>query len=483
MMKKILTYLLALLAVVLMGIITVMLLPNMFRNISFFNLQPFGRPQSGEYRCVKTVKLGDVTPVTFAKMGCPSGYIETSPSGKFNLVGTESGKILLLKDNGEILWEKDSSIDKISFMHFMDDDNILLGIEGPGCNIRCVRFQDGSVVWDTKLNEGLNTEMENRIYPWIQYISQDQQGNIYAIAQSYSFNSLHNREYDSVLYKLDPKGVICSRFPRTGTLDSCATSVKHIPGKQRVLFTSVNYYLRANNRYDKNLYCLDDGLQTELWSVSVPTIKPFRTAVIRSTPISEDGEGICFLSDGRYFAIRYDTGETEWQKRFMRAETVMGVPLNSTVVNTFYRSGKFYAVTSGSHNTKDSKLAVTVDVPAANSIFVFDRNGRVLRHIRADGLIGGRKSNLWKNSKGIALIPVGNNTTNRKRDMFGIKIIDLNAEEDITEARQLIHTEGICLSVTADELLEHIIVLTAPYKDDDGNIYGNYELRIYKKSN
>ena len=67
--------------------------------------------------------------------------------------------------------------------------------------------------------------------------------------------------------------------------------------------------------------------------------------------------------------------------------------------------------------------------------------------------------------------------------MFGIKIIDLNAEEDITEARQLIHTEGICLSVTADELLEHIIVLTAPYKDDDGNIYGNYELRIYKKSN
>lgn len=459
-----------------MLLLTVKLFPQVGDVIFAKNHESTGIIAAQNYKIIKEIKLGAVKPMLSKQMGSTGGIIKISPTKKHFAVGTDSGKIIVLKNDGEFLWEIGSETDKISDICFDRDDRYLIvGEESPRLAVRCFDLSNGKEIWHQEFGTELGYDLKNKIYPSINSIITDCNNDIYVVAQNYSFTPAKTREYISKIYKLKINGKVIASYPEKDMIDANVLSISVTNDGKKVFFPAANYYQRDNLHFDQNLYCINDELSEILWTMKFNAVAPNRVSAIRRAPDIDNDMMALIISDGRCLAYDFD-GNEKWQQQVSVPQKVFGIYLSPSGVNCMINNGHVFFVTSNTTNRINSQVPISIEHPSSNSVFIFDSFGKFLRKIPFDGMIGGRTGQIEFDGDNL-VVAIGANTVTGNRENHGVYVVNYRTGDLIEN----IKTEGPCISAAMDNGLKHIALIEAPLKDDQGIIHGEYCLYVLEK--
>ncbi|MBP2657202.1 MAG: bamB 3 [Firmicutes bacterium] len=429
----------------------------------------------GKYHKVGEISLGEAPAYDMKQMGPPYGKVIFSPDGQYLATGTEKGEVFLFSSQGKLLWSKRIGLGKISALSFTNDGhNLLIGETSPCGALSSVDAKTGQERWHVDSINELGSDIQQKIYPGIVFITADKIGNLYAVAQRYKLNTIGNREYMSRIYKINAQDGAVTQFPAEGNIDAWVGGVSVDDQGSRVLFGAANFYPLEHITYGDHFYCLDGSLQRVLWSEKLQTIEPFQVVTVRNSPcISGDGSVLAALaSDGRSYLYTAD-GAGLWERIISKPQKIAGIYLNPAGIYAQIVGERVLFSTSNTYNRANWKLPAPVDHPSSNSLFMFDLSGSLVRHYNAGGMIG----NIAVSDQHIAL-SVGSNVRTGNINVHGIALL---AMQDGVLVDRMSMT-GPCISVDISQDGKYVAGVETPVKVDSGEILGGYRLHIWQKN-
>lgn len=431
------------------------------------------RTQTGALREVASISLGKVEVYNYQRMGFTRGFLQFSPDGQYLAVGTENGEVLMLGINGQVLWQKQLGLGKLTALQFTADSQaVLIGESSPDGLLVCLDRSDGRELWRYSSAGELGVDIKNKTFPGIVAIRTDDAGRIYAVGQRYIRYPDGRYDYRGRLYKFDPSGERLGLFPDDHNLDAWVSWLSVDAKGEKLVFGTANWDMGGVSRYADSLYCVDGQLRGILWSKLLPPAPPFQNTTLRSGPeFSPDGQVVTgIFSDGRCFL--YDgQGRELWLRTLSSPQKIANVELNA--VGTYGQMAGEYAVfsVSNTYNRANWQLPTPVEHPSSNSVFVFDRQGQLASRYKLGGMIEEMAV-----QEQTLVLAVGRNVRTKNPAVHGLYVLSLPDAKLLDYAATSGPTVGA--AVSADGV--YAAGVEAPIQLDSGEVIGEYKLRLYR---
>ncbi len=430
--------------------------------------------QTGMYARVADVDLGKVEVYNYQRMGFTHGFMKFSPDNQYLAVGTENGDVLMLDMKGKVLWKKNMGLSKITALQFSNDSkHLLIGDTSPQGCLLCWNVADGAEVWRQSTATELGVDIKEKTYPGIGYITTDRNGYIYIVANRSIRHTDNSSEYRGRIYKLDQSGNVVGMFPNNHNIDAsvCWLSVDEIG--EKVVFGTSNWDITSIKEYVDSVYCLDGSLQTVLWSTLLEPIPPYRNTTMRASPdISANGKYIdSMVSDGRAF-LHDGEGKKLWEHSLSQPQKIGGVYINATGSYVQLIGDCVVVTTGNTYNRANWQLPTPVEHPSSNSVFTFDRNGKLIQKYKLGGMVEQLAVNENK-----AVLAVGRNVRTKDVKVHGLYVLSMPNGELIDN----VTTIGPCVGSAISPNGQYIAGVEAPLQLDDGQVIGEYKVLLLKQ--
>ncbi len=429
--------------------------------------------KTGVLREVAAITLGKVEVYNYQRMGFTRGFLQFSPDGQTLAVGTENGEILLLDMEGRVLWQKKLGLGKLTALQFTTDSQaLLIGESSPDGFLVCLDRKDGRELWRQSSVGELGVNIKDKTFPGIVAIRTDEAGRIYAVGQRYIRYPDGRYDYRGRIYKFDPSGQRLGMFPGDHNLDAWVSWISVDDKGEKLTFGTANWDMGGISRYTDSLYCIDGQLQGVLWSKLLSPVPPFQNTTLRSGPeISPDGRYVTgIFSDGRCFL--YDgQGQELWLRALSSPQKIANVELNA--VGTYGQMAGEYAVfsVSNTYNRANWQLPTPVEHPSSNSIFVFDRQGQFINRYKLGGMIEEMAT-----QEQTLVLAVGRNVRTKNPAVHGLYVLSLPDALLLDDAA----TAGPCVGAAVSRDGTYAAGVEAPIQLDNGEVIGEYKLRLYQ---
>ncbi|HEY3426133.1 MAG TPA: PQQ-binding-like beta-propeller repeat protein, partial [Negativicutes bacterium] len=288
--------------------------------------------QEGQrYQQRASISLGEVEVHNYQRMGFTRGQVRFSPDGSTLAVGTENGTILVLNNQGQIIWRREMGLGKITALEFSGDGKVIFvgetSVEG---NLYCLDASSGKERWRQSSAIDLGVDIKAKIYPGIVRIVSDANGCVYAVSQKYGKTSDGGNEYQGQIYSFASNGALRWRFPADGKLDAWVNWISVDQEGHSLVFGTANFDTDQTYDYSDNIYLLQGESGAKSWSTAIDPTPPYNRTVMRGSPnLSKDGQYLAAMaSDGRAFL--YDAkGQQLWQRVLSAPKKIGGVYLNA----------------------------------------------------------------------------------------------------------------------------------------------------------
>ena len=431
---------------------------------------------ASDKREVAQIPLGQVPAENYSKMGFTNVTISYINDGNHKwAVGTENGDVLLVNNNGKILWQKSTGIGKITAMQkSADTKSIYLAEQSPEGNVYSIDTQSGKINWKfSTAQNSLGSDPSSRSLPSVPLLRTDKDGNVFVVAYRMGRTEKTRRAYFSKLYALTSKGELIWQFPPQDTMDAWVNHAAVAPGKNgSVILATSTYELPPDARYPHTMYWLDKQTTEVQKVLDIPSAEKNRRTVVRSSPnISDDGKFTAFItSDGRVFYYTVD-GQKLWERVVSRETEIAGSTVGSIGRTAHLLKDKVLFTTINTFNRANWSLPSPVEHPSSNSVFIFDQKGNLLHKISLGGNI---EDNAFAGNLGA--FAVGRNIHTKNYSAHGLKIIDTDTGKIILD----FPTQGPCQAVAISDDGEYAAIAEVPAALENGTTIGNYTLHIIK---
>ncbi len=404
-------------------------------------------------------------------MGSTPGLVRMSPDGAKIVVGTESGEVLLMNLQGIRLWSRKIGLGKISALEFSrDSQQIYVGENSQQGAVTCLDAASGSERWRKASVDELGVDIRQKTFPGIMSISVDGVGNAYAVAlRSIRFPN-GKTEYFARIYRFDAQGTI-TLVPRDHNIDVWVSWCDVNEAGTALFFATSDYTPGPERRFQDNIYAYDARSGDFRWSAELVTVPPYDRTNMRFGPeISADGRYLGGVSaDGRAFFLD-EAGRLLWSRTLSAPQTIHGIYVNATGLHVRH-VGEYVAFSTGNtYNRSNWQLPTPVEHPQSNSIFLFDREGALVKRRKVGGMVeeiqvAGRR----------LVVAIGRNIRTKDAGIHGM--IAFSTPE--LEIDDFMPTEGPCVAVAANE--SHVVGMEAPLQMDNGEVAGAYRIHIWKR--
>lgn len=426
----------------------------------------------GRYEKTAEVPLGKVEVRGYQQMGSTPGVVRISPAGDRVLTGTETGEILFLDVTGKRLWRRQVGLGKISALEFSrDGSRIYVGENSQQGALSCLEAATGKEIWRKSSVDELGVDIRQKTFPGIMSMTTDAMDNVYAVALRSIRHSDGWTEYFSRIYRIDPSGRV-ELLPRDHNIDVWVSCVSVDESGSIAVFGTSDYAPGPTRRYQSNIYALDTATGRELWHQDLPTVPPYERTNMRFGPeISADGTAVAGIaSDGRAFFFRRE-GQWRWTRSLSHPQKIQNVYLNATGLHVRHL-GDYVAFTTGNtYNRANWQLPTPVEHPQSNSVFLFDREGVLVKRRK----MGGMLEQMAPTRQALA-VGIGRNIRTKDPGAHGLYLLSI-PELELTES---LPTDGPCVAIAASRDARILVAMEAPLQLDNGEVIGDYRLHIWQ---
>ena len=432
-------------------------------------LQQLG--QLGRYEKVAEIPLGKVEIRGFRQMGSTPGLVRLSPAGDRIVVGTETGEVMVFSIDGAQIWSRKIGMGKISALEYTPDgQRIVIGENSQQGAVFCVDANSGTERWRRNSVEELGVDIRQKTFPGIMSISLDEAGNAYAVAlRSIRFPN-GQTDYFARIYRFDAQGQV-ALFPRDHNLDVWVSWCDIDPTGNNLAFGTSDYTPGPYRKYKDNIYLFDTRTGEQRWSLHVATVEPYERTNMRFGPQwSTDGNYLSGVSaDGRAFFVD-SGGKLLWSRVLSAPQRIQGVFVNATGLHTQHIGPYAIFSTGNTYNRANWQLPTPVEHPQSNSVFLFDREGNLLKKRKLGGMIEEMKT------VGAELaVAVGRNIRTKDASIHGVALLSTPELELV----DWLPAAGPCVAVAASP--KHVVAMEAPLQLDSGEVVGAYRILVWKK--
>ena len=428
--------------------------------------------QLGRYEKVAEIPLGKVEIRGFRQMGSTPGQVRLSPSGDRIAVGTETGEVLVFTIDGAQLWSRKIGLGKISALEYTaDGQRILIGENSQQGAVFCLDANSGSEKWRRNSVEELGVDIRQKTFPGIMSISLDDAGNAYAVAlRSIRFPN-GQTDYFARIYRFDAQGQV-ELFPRDHNLDVWVSWCDIDPVGNNLVFSTSDYTPGPDRKYKDNIYLFDTRTGEQRWSLHVEPVEPYERTNMRFGPQwSTDGKYLSGVSaDGRAFYVD-SVGNFLWTRVLSAPQRIQGVFVNATGLHTQHIGPYAIFSTGNTYNRANWQLPTPVEHPQSNSVFLFDRQGTLLKRRKLGGMIEEMKT------VGSELaVAVGRNIRTKDAGIHGVALLSTPELELV----DWLPAAGPCVAVAASP--KYVVAMEAPLQLDSGEVVGSYRILVWRKT-
>jgi outer membrane protein assembly factor BamB len=424
------------------------------------------------------------------------GIVRFSPDGRFLALGSEKGYLRLFDvESGRMLWQTRIGEGRIVSMGFSPDGRRLAVGEQSREAFLYLYDLEGQRLWmfngtvDVGVAEPGQTRSFLPAVDSLAFAPSGQRSMVYISVRRYLGPADTAFRHMGKLYGLDAEsGQVVWAWPAAGCMDASPDCLHLDSGGQYLVFS--NYW--KGNTYNQSLYCLRAAKGSLLWSWDYR--HPFpenRLGIWHGVDISADGRFVAALTgDGRGFFMDHSElirtggeGGVLWEK-------VICAPLDAGDLSVFAFpalakvSGDYVAFTTGNTKSWQGKKQPTIEHPAANSLFVFDRQGG----LRYTSPIGGASYTeaIHTSTDGRFMVfPIRYNRSRKDAMVHGVFLFDHSAPAG-TGSRLLwfCHTEGMCLTADVSPDGKHVAALEYPVdvdmRDEFEEVKGAHRLHLLR---
>jgi len=383
------------------------------------------------------------------------GRTAASSCGRYGAVGTEKSNLYVLDlSTAKPLWQKRLGEGRLLFLTFTPSGKYLLvGEQSRDGYLYCFETATGRTLWKFRAADEVGeSEPGSGCYPVIDYIALGQSGLLRCyVAAKRQYWKDGDYFYHSRICCLDiSTGRVIWRYPHHGTMDA---------GPSKVAVDAAQHFVVFNNFKrmpvcDQAVYCLDAASGRLLWNwVYPPLYEGHKQLTWRGVDISEDGRHVVvFAQDGRVFFLENplldeppdDRPKLLWQKAVTRPIRVGEMDIYGYGAVARFKGPYLFLASGTTHAFGRKKAALSIQHPAANTLFAFDRKGKLLWMYK----LGGLAYNIEvSDNLHFLLMPVRCRRSQSETTHQGVYLFDLNAAGG--GADKLIwhyHTPGICLA-------------------------------------
>ena len=428
--------------------------------------------QMGRFEKIAEIPLGKVEIRGFRQMGSTPGLVRMSPGGDRIAVGTENGDVMVFNTEGSPVWRRKIGMGKISALEYSPDGRlILIGETSQQGAIICVDAATGGEKWRRQSVDELGVDLRQKTFPGIMSIAMDDSGNAYAVAlRSLRFPN-GQTDYFARIYKIDTAGKV-ELFPRDHNLDVWVSWCDIDSTGKLLVFGTSDYTPGPYRRYQNNIYQFDARTGENRWSLHTETVEPYERTNMRFGPKwSQDGKYMSGVSaDGRAFFVDA-AGKLVWSRVLSAPQRIQGVFVNATGLHTQHIGPYAIFSTGNTYNRANWQLPTPVEHPQSNSVFLFDREGNLLKRRKLGGMIEEMKP------VGQELaVAIGRNIRTKDASIHGVALLSTPELELV----DWLPAAGPCVAVAASP--KHVVTMEAPLQLDNGEVVGDYRILVWKKS-
>lgn len=428
--------------------------------------------QLGRYEKIVEIPLGKVEIRGFRQMGSTPGLVRLSPTGDKIAAGTETGEVRVFDTTGVQIWSRKIGMGKISALEYSPDGaRILIGENSQQGAVVCVDAGTGNEKWRRNSVDELGVDIRQKTFPGIMSIAMDDSGNAYAVAlRSLRFPS-GKTDYFSRIYRFDAQGRV-ALFPRDHNLDVWVSWCGIDPTGNWLTFGTSDYTPGPYRKYKDNIYLFDANTGEYRWSVQAATVEPYDRTNMRFGPKwTADGKFLSGVSaDGRAFFFDA-AGKTVWTRVLSAPQRIQNIFVNATGLHTQHIGPYAIFSTGNTYNRANWQLPTPVEHPQNNSVFLFDRDGTLLKRRKLGGMIEEMKT------MGAELaVAVGRNVRTKDPSIHGIAVL---STPDL-ELVDWLPTVGPSIATAADT--KHVLAMEAPMQLDSGEVIGAYRIHVWKRT-
>ena len=427
--------------------------------------------QMGRFEQITEIPLGKVEIRGFRQMGSTPGLVRLSPAGDRIVVGTENGDVMVFSLDGAPVWQRKIGMGKISALEYSPDGSkILIGENSQQGAVICVDAMTGGEKWRRNSVEELGVDLRQKTFPGIMSIAMDNDGNAYAVGlRSIRFPN-GQTDYFARIYRFDATGRV-ELFPRDHNLDVWVSWSDIDPTGALLVFGTSDYTPGPYRRYQDNIYQFDARTGQSRWSLHTETVEPYERTNMRFGPKwSQDGKYMSGVSaDGRAFFVDA-AGKLVWSRVLSAPQRIQGVFVNATGLHTQHIGPYAIFSTGNTYNRANWQLPTPVEHPQSNSVFLFDRDGNLLKRRKLGGMIEEMKP------VGQELaVAIGRNIRTKDASIHGVALL---STPDL-EMLDWMPSAGPCVAVAASPI--HVVAMEAPLQLDNGEVVGVYRILVWKK--
>lgn len=383
------------------------------------------------------------------------GRTAASSCGRYGAVGTEKSHLYLLDmSTATPLWQKQLGEGRLLFLTFTPSGKYLLvGEQSRDGYLYCFESATGRTLWKFRaVDEVGASEPGSDRHPVIDYIALGQSGPLRCyVAAKRQYWQAGDFFYHSRICCLDIEtGRVIWRYPQHGTMDAGPSKVAVDAAQRFVVFNN----FKRMPVCDQAVYCLDAASGQLRWNwVYDPMYEGHKQLTWRGMDISEDGCHVALFSqDGRAFFLENpglaepldDRPKLLWQKAVTKLIRVGEMDLYGYGAVARFKGPYLFLASGTTHALVSKKAAVSIQHPLANTLFAFDRRGKLLWMHKLGGLAYNVEIS---DDLRYLLMPVRCRRSQNETTHQGVYLFDLNVPGG-GAAKLLWHYNmpGICLA-------------------------------------
>lgn len=450
---------------------------------------PYTAPTRPDCVSLYEVDLGDVRRWIAQGGEGPDTAIAFDPSGERLAVGTFLGELIVLQaQSGQVLLRKKLAETMVKSVAWSKDGAVLYaGEQSPDAWIHAFSGSDFSTLWSRRLADDLG---EGKLADGLDvygaytlpaaYTIWPLDGGALIVAGTHGWAEPDgSRVARTRLYRLGRDGKTEAAWPEAGP-EAASTFHPRVDEQGGVVLAALSRPDEAGGG-PARLLLLDLTTMKERLRLEVPPLEPhFRHAFLWESADVEVAEGtvVAGLGDGRIRWVNL-RGEMMAELHLGTPQDEGGVPIAASVGFSRLRKGTTYSVTSGTtipwgaappetrppalHHSENSLWAHSV---AGDLIWTFQSDHRL------NGLqVGGDGHTL--------LIGAGPRTADRREDLFGTLLFELDGEgSGLDRWQTTCASEGPIFFRPAMSAQGLVAMAEFPFQREDGSFGAAYRLRV-----
>jgi WD40 repeat protein len=443
-------------------------------------------PQQPECLPLFQLELGDVSRHIAMGGEGPHTGLAWSPSGEQLAIGTYLGELIIVDGwSGEVLSRKTLTESVVKKVQWSPDGSVLYAAEqSPDAYVYALSADSLAPLWTLRLADRVETSPApagEDIYgvyqlPAAYGLTVLQDGDI-LVAATHSWRVQEEALNLTQLLRVSPQGEVLSAWPDTPT----SATFLHPRVDEDGDRVSINVNRSADGPAPSDLPI--GGVQVlrlsdlePLWSHSEPPLRPYYTQSFIWDAVDIQGDRLLMgFGDGRIRLIEPETG--------VRLALNPGTPLvAATVPIAAAINGVLLRSDQVLFSTMSTLIPYGTSTPELRPPTVHPQSNRVTMH-NLEGEIEWTWSGPYRHN-GLTLGPdeqtlvlgAGPRSSDRRRDLFGALVFDLNAGELNTVCT----TEGPVFFKQALTEDGRIAVIEYPGRGEDETIFGEYRLVVFR---